>query len=82
MIGPELFPDCLGDRIGCNNPLIGCFGSVIAFFVSASLARLFLEFQCGAEVVLHLAPLVGVEIVHEGDQLRVVETVIAKSCLT
>ena len=58
--------------------MIGCLRCFVSFVVAAVDTFLLEEFEGGIEVVLQKAPLVGVEVVDEGDELWVVESIVAE----
>ena len=64
--------------IGLQQSLAGGFRRVVFFDVFGVDALLFLEFQGGAEEILEGAPLVAIKIIHEIDQMRFIEAVIAE----
>ena len=64
--------------IGLQQSLARCFGRMIFFDVFGVNALLLLEFQGGAKEVLEGAPLVVIKIIHEIDQMWLIEAVIAE----
>ena len=50
----------------------------VSFLVFAAVSFFFDEFECRAEVVLVSTPFIGVEVIDELDQLRVVQAVISQ----
>ena len=66
------------DLRASQKPCVGCLGFFIttdgltAAFVTA------VQLEAGAEVILKLTPFLGVEIIHEWDQLRLFEAIVTE----
>jgi len=64
--------------IRLQQSLAGGLGWIIFFDVFGVDALLLLEFQSGAEEILEGAPLIAIKIIHQINQMQLVEAVIAE----
>ena len=78
MLLPESGFDVIRDGWMRHDPLIGRHWCVVTPDISATHTAFGLELQARAEMILQRTPQGPVEVVHQGDQVLPVDSIIAK----
>ena len=68
----------VGNVLALQDPLIGSLRGVVCLAGAYAGGGFLLEFQRGTEVIVERAPRVGVQIVHQVDQLGILEAGVAE----